>query len=83
MPINRRTIRLADGLNDWVEKRISSGFYADRDAYFAELVERDKRRGRAEQTLASMVDEARRSGVGDGTIATIMAGVAERLGRHE
>jgi antitoxin ParD1/3/4 len=71
------TISLPDPMKEWIEARIKEGEYASTSDYVRDLVRRDReRRLRPELTiddLRQIVEEARTSGVGNQSVAEILA----------
>ena len=76
------TISLPEPMKDWIEARIKEGEYASTSDYVRDLVRRDReRRSHPELTiddLRRIVDESRRSGVGDKSVADIVAQAKQR-----
>ena len=71
------TISLPEPMKEWIEARIKEGEYASTSDYVRDLVRRDReRRSHPELTmddLRRIVDESRRSGVGDKSVSDIVA----------
>ncbi|RDJ21662.1 type II toxin-antitoxin system ParD family antitoxin [Bosea caraganae] len=71
------TISLPVAMKDWVEAQIAQGEFASTSDYVRDLIRRDReRRSKSELTLDDLrriVDESRKSGIGNRPLNEILA----------
>ena len=73
------TISLAEPAARWLDEQVSTGRYANADAYLAELVGRDRVEAEKHAALKAAIDEGLASGISSKTIDDIFE---EAMSRH-